>query len=154
MNGRLYYTYTIQDPQHNTISLARKQQQINLLSESLIQRGRVTPNKNRHYSTHVPQTTTWQHPLLTLSWVNLTNLSHHTDTDHSFFCGSAATSGLIHDITGTSCYYWDMRINTGSEKCNGRQERSTEECGMLPQNRWQTTLKQCLVMTTIVSWYL
>jgi hypothetical protein len=47
-----------------------------------------------------------------------------------------------------------MRINRGSEKCNGSQERSAEERGMLLQNRWQTALRQCLVMTTIVSQYL
>ena len=52
----------------------------------------------------------------------------------SFMCGSAATSGLIH-ITGTYCYYWDTRINRGSEKCNGWQERGTEEHGMLLWNR-------------------
>jgi hypothetical protein len=121
------------------------------LFELLIYRVKVTPNKKRHYSMQVLQTTTWQHPLLTLSWVKLTNLSHHTDINRSFFCGSAATSGLIHDITGTSCYYWDMRINRGSEKCNGRQERCAKERGMLPQNRWQTALKQCPVMTTSVT---
>ena len=32
---------------HNTISLARNQQHINLLSELLIYRGKVTPNKNQ-----------------------------------------------------------------------------------------------------------
>lgn len=145
MNDRLHYTYTIQDPKHN-FSCKK--------AALLIYWGKVTPNKKRHYSMQVPQTTTWQHPLLTPSWVNLTNLSHHTGINRRFFCGSAVTSVLIHDIIGTSCYYWDMRINRGSEKCNGRQERSAEERGMLLQNRWQTALRQCLVMTTVVSQYL
>jgi hypothetical protein len=50
---------------HNTISLARKQQHVNLLSKLLIHSRKVTPNKNRHYYMQVPQTASWQHPLLT-----------------------------------------------------------------------------------------
>jgi len=43
---------------YNTIILARKQLQVNLLSELRIYRGKVTPNKKRHYSMQVPQTKT------------------------------------------------------------------------------------------------